>query len=133
MQGCRVASDRAGPGAVVGLDVNAGMLAVATRKAPEIDWRRGRAEALPFDDESFGRVVSQFGLMFFEDRAAAIREMLRVVRRGGRVAIAVWASLAATPGYAAVAGLLERLFGEPVADASVAFDMPAHIVTLTKH
>ncbi len=113
----RAASDRAGPGAVVGLDVNAGMLAVATRKAPEIDWRQGRAEALPFDDESFDRVVSQFGLMFFEDRAAAIREMLRVVRRGGRVAIAVWASLAATPGYAAVAGLLERLFGEPVADA----------------
>jgi len=113
----RAASGRAGPRAVVGLDVNAGMLAVARRKAPGIDWRQGRAEALPFDDESFDRVVSQFALMFFEDRAAAIREMLRVVRPGGRVAIAVWASLAATPGYAAVAGLLERLFGEQVADA----------------
>jgi len=111
------AANRAGPGGVVGLDVNAGMLAVARRKAPGIDWRQGRAEALPFDDESFDRVVSQFGLMFFEDRAAAIREMLRVVRRGGRVAMAVWVSLEATPGYAAVAGLLERLFGEQVADA----------------
>jgi hypothetical protein len=38
--------------------------------------------------------------MFFEDRAA-IREMLRMVRRGGRVAIAVWSSLEATPRYAA--------------------------------
>ena len=52
------AANRAGPGAVVGLDVNVGMLAVARRKAPGIDWRQGRAEALPFDDESFDRVVS---------------------------------------------------------------------------
>ncbi len=114
----RAASDRVGPGgAVVGLDSNAGMLAVATRKAPGIEWRHARAEALPFDGESFDRVVSQFGLMFFDDQAAAIREMLRVVRRGGRVAVAVWASLAATPGYAAVVTLLERLFGEAAAGA----------------
>jgi len=114
----RVVADRVGPdGSVVGLDVNEGMLAVAKRKAPKIKWRQGRAESLPFDRESFDAVVSQFGLMFFENRQAAIREMVRVLRRGGRLAVAVWGSLDKTPGYAAVVDLLQRLFGDRIADA----------------
>lgn len=113
----RAAAGRTGaPGAVVGLDVNEGMLAVAAREAPGIDWRVGRAENLPFDDASFDAVVSQFGLMFFEDRRAAIREMARVLRPGGRLVVAVWDTLDNTPGYAAMVGLLERLFGAEAAD-----------------
>lgn len=104
-------------GSVVGLDLNEGMLAVAKRKAPEIEWRRGRAEALPFDSNSFDAVVCQFGLMFFENRCAAIEEMVRVLRQGGHMAVAVWDSLENTPGYAAVTKLLKRLFGNEVADA----------------
>jgi SAM-dependent methyltransferase len=104
-------------GSVVGLDINQGMLAVAKRKAPSIEWREGAAEALPFDDASFDAVVSQFGLMFFEDRRTAIQEMARVLRPGGRLAVAVWASLNDIPGYAAMADLLRRLFGESVANA----------------
>lgn len=100
---------------VVGLDINEGMLAVARRLAPHIEWQHSPAEALPFPDESFDTVVSQFGLMFFDDRRAAITEMLRVLRPGGRLAVAVWASLDETPGYAAMADLLKRLFGEEVA------------------
>src|SRR5688500_16775452 len=77
----RAAADRAGAGgSVTGLDINEGMLAVAAQKAPHIDWRQGQAEALPFEDGTFDAVVSQFGLMFFDDRAAAIREMRRVLR-----------------------------------------------------
>ncbi len=111
------AADRVGPqGSVVGLDINEGMLAVARTKDATIDWRHGRAEALPFPDRSFDAVVSQFGLMFFEDRVAAIQEMLRVLRPGGRLAIAVWDSLDNTPGYAAVTELLRRLFGNQVAE-----------------
>jgi SAM-dependent methyltransferase len=72
---------------------------------------------MPFVDESFDAVLCQFGLMFFEDRAAGLREMMRVVRPGGRLAVAVWSGLDATPGYAAVVELLERLFGEAIADA----------------
>ena len=114
----RAAATRVGPsGLAIGLDVNEGMLAVARRKAPRLDWRSGRAEALPFDNESFAAVVSQFGLMFFEDRRAALTEMMRVLRRGGRLAVAVWDSLERTPGYATVTQLLQRLFGDRVADA----------------
>lgn len=114
----RAAAERAGPtGAVVGLDRNDGMLAVARRAAPRIEWRQGRAEALPFDATSFDAVASQFGLMFFEDRAAAVAEMWRVLRPGGRLVLAVWDKLENTPGYAAVAGILQRLFGADIADA----------------
>jgi ubiquinone/menaquinone biosynthesis C-methylase UbiE len=114
----RAAAERAGPtGAVVGLDRNDGMLSTARRKAPGIDWRQGRAETLPFEAASFDAVASQFGLMFFDDRGAAIKEMWRVLRPGGRLVLAVWDTLENTPGYAAVAGILQRLFGEEVAGA----------------
>lgn len=113
----RTSADRVGPeGSVVGLDLNTEMLAVAKRKAPGIEWRQGRAEAIPFDAESFDRVVSQFGLMFFDDQSAAIREMMRIVRQGGQIAVAVWASLDRISGYAAIVSLLERLFGEEIAN-----------------
>ncbi|HEX6033784.1 MAG TPA: methyltransferase domain-containing protein [Anaerolineales bacterium] len=114
----RAAANRVGPkGSVTGLDVNDGMLAIAERKAPHIQWKQGRAESLPFDDDSFDAVVSQFGLMFFEDRSAAIHEMSRVLSPGGRLAIAVWDRLENTPGYAAMAALLKRLFGTQTAEA----------------
>ncbi len=104
-------------GAAVGLDVNEGMLAVAGRAAPDVEWHQGAAEQLPFEDAAFDAVVSQFGLMFFQDRGAALGEMRRVLRPGGRLAVAVWASLDVTPGYAAMVDLLRRLFGEPPAEA----------------
>lgn len=114
----RAAAARVGtPGAVTGLDVNPGMLAVARRHAADIDWREARAEALPFADGRFDAVLSQFGLMFFDDRVVALREMWRVLRPGGRLAIAVWDSMQSAPGYAAMSGLLRRLFGGEIAAA----------------
>ena len=50
---------------MTGLDLNEGMLAVARRLRPEIDWRQGDALDLPFADHAFDAVVSQFALMFF--------------------------------------------------------------------
>ena len=111
-------AERVAPGgAVTGLDANPEMLAVARRKHAPVEWRDGRAESLPFADTSFDAVVSQFGLMFFDDRVAALREMRRVLRPGGRLAVAVCDALANSPGYAALAALLERLFGTQVANA----------------
>jgi SAM-dependent methyltransferase len=87
------------------------MLAVARRKLPDLDLRQGRAEELPFDDEAFDAVTCQFGLMFFEDRDAALRHMRRVLRPGGRLSVAVWDALERTPGYTALTETVEKHLG----------------------
>lgn len=114
----REAASRAGSsGAVTGLDLSPEMLAVAARLSPALRWQQGSAEALPFPDQSFDAVVSQFGLMFFPDPVAGLREMMRVLVPGGRLAVAVWASLADTPAYEAEVALVERLAGREAGDA----------------
>jgi SAM-dependent methyltransferase len=114
----REAASRAGPaGSVTGLDLSPEMLAVAARLSPTLKWQEGSAGALPFADQSFNAVVSQFGLMFFPDRAAALQEMMRVLLPGGRLAVAVWGSLEETPAYAAEVELVERLAGKAAGDA----------------
>tara|TARA_R110002095_G_scaffold206996_1_gene191508 strand:+ start:3240 stop:4061 length:822 start_codon:yes stop_codon:yes gene_type:complete len=114
----REAKSRLGDtGAVTGLDCNDGMLAVAARLAPDIDWKSGVAEDIPFADARFAVVTCQFALMFFDDREKALQEMWRVLRPGGRLVVATWDSLAHSPGYDAMAALLERLFGEKIASA----------------
>ncbi|MDT8304800.1 MAG: methyltransferase domain-containing protein, partial [Anaerolineae bacterium] len=104
-------------GAVTGVDINEGMLAVARQKAPHLTWRPAPAESLPFDDATFDRVVSQFGLMFFVDPPRALAEMMRVLRPGGTLAVAVWDTLEMTPGYAQLATLLDELFGSEAAQS----------------
>jgi SAM-dependent methyltransferase len=104
-------------GQVLGLDANPEMLAVARRLDTTIEWLDGRAEALPLPSASVDAVVSQFGLMFFDDRVAALREMRRVLRPGGRLAVAVCDAVERSPGYGALAMLLQELFGERVAGA----------------
>jgi ubiquinone/menaquinone biosynthesis C-methylase UbiE len=88
----RLAKERlAGTGKVVGVDLSAGMLAVARRVEPAIDWREGDAGALPLpDDEQFDVVVSQQGLQFFADRPAAVRQMRRALAADGRLAVSTW-------------------------------------------
>ncbi len=103
--------------AVTGLDCNDGMLAVAAELAPDIDWKNGMAEDIPFADASFDVVTCQFALMFFDDREKSLQEMWRVLRPGGRLVVATWDSLAHSPGYDAMAALLTRLFGDEFADS----------------
>ena len=98
------------------IDINEGMLAVARRKAPGIHWQQAPAERLPFEDSSFDAVFCQFGLMFFNDRTQAIREIKRVLRPQGQLVIAVWDRLENTPGYLAVTNLLDDLFGSAIAN-----------------
>lgn len=112
------AAEIVGPsGSTVGLDANPEMLAVARRKPVQIEWLEGPAEALPLPDDSFDAVVSQFGFMFFGDKPQALREMMRVLKPGGRLAVAVCDAVENSPGYNAFALLLDRLFGKEVADA----------------
>ena len=107
---------RVGPtGRVSGLDLNEGMLAVARRLQPEVDWRQGDAARLPFEDKAFDVVASQFALMFFPDRIAAIREMSRVLAPRGRLVVAVCAPIAQTKGYSELARILRGEAGEEAA------------------
>lgn len=111
----REAANRAGHN--VGLDRNVGMLTVAQTRAPGIEWVEGLAEELPFADGSFDAVLCQFGLMFIEDKAKALREMRRVLRPGGCIALSVWDDAVNSPGYAGMITLIEEVFGPDAADA----------------
>lgn len=104
-------------GFVAGIDPGPGMLAMAERLAPTVEWRQGTAESLPYPDESFDAVVSQFGLMFFADRRQALQEMVRVLAPQGHLTVAVWDSLENVPAYAAEVALLDRVAGVRAADA----------------
>jgi SAM-dependent methyltransferase len=97
----RTAADVVLPdGAVTGVDLNEAMLTVARGVRPDIDYRQGDAAALPFPDASFDVVVSQMALMFFPDRPAAAREMARVTRSAGTVAVLVPGDLRSQTAFA---------------------------------
>lgn len=104
-------------GSVTGVDVNVGMLSVARRVEPRVRWARGPAESLPLADDSADAVLCQFAAMFFTDRPAALREMARVVRGGGRVVVATWADLSESSGYAAMVALVREVVGDEAASA----------------
>jgi ubiquinone/menaquinone biosynthesis methyltransferase len=71
---------------VVGLDRSADMLGAAMARNGHIPLVRGRAESLPFPDESFDHVTFTYLLRYVDDPAAVMRELARVVRPGGRIA-----------------------------------------------
>jgi len=110
----RAVADRlAGDGTVTGLDLNPGMLAVARRVRPDLDWRSGDVADLPFPDGTFDAVLCQMALMFFPDRPRALAEMARVTRRGGVVALVVPASLHEQPAYGPFVDMAARIAGPP--------------------
>jgi SAM-dependent methyltransferase len=83
-------------GEVVGVDISSEMLAVARQRAEEqglghIRYEEGRGEALPAPTGACDVVLASLSLMYVIDRAAAAREIARVLRPGGRLVAAVWA------------------------------------------
>lgn len=119
----RIAAKRVGPtGAVVGVDLNPGMLSVArsvvstdSRSGGPLQWQEASADKLPLPDGSFDVVYCQLGLQFFADRAAALREMRRVLGAEGRLALMVWCGIHESPGFAVLADALERHVGQAAA------------------
>ena len=94
------------------------MLAVAHRVRPDLTWRQGDAAALPFEGGTFDAVLSQMALMFFPDPAGALREMARVARPGGAVAVLIPAGTDRNPPYLSFADIVARHAG-PAARALV--------------
>jgi len=82
-----LADRRAGAAHVTGLDFSEQMLARARRKAADVEWVRGDLLALPFDDASFDAATVGFGVRNVDDLGLALRELRRVLRPGGRLAI----------------------------------------------
>ena len=72
---------------VVGMDFSEGMLELARRKAPDITFEPGDAQALRYEDGSFDAATVGFGARNFGDLELGLREMARVVRPGGRVVV----------------------------------------------
>jgi SAM-dependent methyltransferase len=75
---------------VTALDASPALLAVARERLPAADVRQGDLEALPFVDASFDAVTAVNSVFYAADMAAAMRELSRVVRRGGRVMVTAW-------------------------------------------
>ena len=73
---------------VVASDISLGMLQQGRLQQPDLDFVAGDALSLPFPDDTFDAVTISYGLRNVEDTRAALTEMLRVTRPGGRVVIA---------------------------------------------
>lgn len=103
-------------GSLTGADMSAGMLSVARERAREAgvaaNWVEALAGELPFADNSFDLCYCQQALQFFPDRPAALRDLLRVLREDGRVAMCITTGLAENPLLMAQSGALERYVGE---------------------
>ncbi|TGS17991.1 class I SAM-dependent methyltransferase [Mesorhizobium sp. M2E.F.Ca.ET.209.01.1.1] len=129
----RVAREQLGAaGYVVGIDINAEMLAVARTVAPDIDWRVGNAGALPLrDGEQFDAVVCQQGLQFFPDKAAVTAQMRRALAQGGRLAVGTWRSDEEIAFFRDLRRVAERLLG-PIVDLRHSFGNAALIEALLR-
>lgn len=128
-------------GEVVCTDAVAGMVRAAEEESNRLGLRNIRflrclADALPFLDGEFNVSVSRLGLMFFPDPVAALEEMLRVVKPGGRVALAVWAGKEFNPFFRTVSEVLSRYIEsapeEPDAPGAFRFETPGAVSSLLK-
>src|ERR1700733_12741901 len=96
---------------IVATDLNQPMLdhAAAKPDIARVRFQQADAQALPFPSHAFDAVVCQFGIMFFPDRVAGMREARRVLKPGGQFLFSVWGRLANNPVMAAVvSGLAHR-------------------------
>jgi len=81
------------------------------RGLTNVAFRQCAADSLPFEDNSFDAVICRLGAMFFPDPLAALREMLRVTKREGMIALAVWDKSELNPFAYLITDVLARHFG----------------------
>lgn len=93
---------------VVPCDLSTGMLAVGKQRRPDLPFTAGDATALPFADDSFDAVTISFGLRNVVDTVAALTEMRRVTRPGGRLVICEFSTPSWAPFRVVYDGYLTR-------------------------
>jgi ubiquinone/menaquinone biosynthesis C-methylase UbiE len=114
---CRIAAIGA---KVTAIDISAERLEQAKRRAADegvsVTWAERNAETLGYGAASFDLVTCQQGLQFVADRAAAAREMRRVIAPGGRAVIACWCAVEQQPVYQLVDAIATRHLGRGARD-----------------
>jgi SAM-dependent methyltransferase len=117
----RLAAALSGPaGRVTGCDMSPAMLGIAVGRGPvaggaAIEYCEAPADRLPVPDGSFDVVSCQQGLQFFADRPAALAEMRRALRPGGRIGVAVWKRIGECPPFAVLAEAIREVAGDRLA------------------
>ncbi len=114
---------RIGPSVrIVGIDLNEGMIDAARNltdaNSRSCEWRTADVTELPFEAGTFSVAFCQQGLQFFPDQGLALREIERVLRQGGRIALTLWSEASAL--FKALAESLRRHVSSEVAERSLA-------------
>jgi len=105
-------------GKIFGIDPIPEMVAAARRAADRLGLRNAQfdvafADHLPFPADTFDAVISRFGVMFFPSPVDAVREMLRVLKPGRKLALAVWHFAERNPFHYTLSRIIERYVDSP--------------------
>ena len=105
-------------GKVLGIDPSPEMVAAARREASRLGLNNAQfdvafADHLPFPADTFDAVVSRLGAMFFPSPVDAVREMLRVLKPGRKLALAVWHFAERNPFHFVLAQVMDRYVDSP--------------------
>ena len=93
---------------VVGVDFSTAMVAEAQRRNPDIEFREGDAEQLPFDNDLFDAAVVNFGILHLSRPDRALTEARRVLCPGGRFGFTVWAKPEEAVGFGIVLSAIAK-------------------------
>jgi ubiquinone/menaquinone biosynthesis C-methylase UbiE len=115
-------AEKVGPrGSVTCTDAVAEMVEAARHDATRrglanVQFRQCTADSLSFPDNSFDATVCRLGIMFVPDPVVAVREMLRVTKPGGKLALAVWHKSEVNPFCYVVTNVMAQHVDSPAAD-----------------